>query len=142
MLEEKEKKNSIHNRKAKILLMDDESYIQEIESIRLETMGYEVSVAAHGDEAIQTFLEAERSNKPFQLVILDFTILGGKCGIQTLEEIRKLNKKIPVIIASGYSESPAIANPDKYGFNASLKKPYTKEDLIEVLTKFSIYDSI
>lgn len=141
MQEEKEKKNSIHNRKAKILLMDDESYIQEIESIRLENMGYEVSVAAHGDEAIQIFMEAENSETPFQLVILDLTILGGKGGIQTLEEIRKLNQKVPVIIASGYSESPAIADPDKYGFNASLKKPYTKEDLIEVLTRFSISSS-
>ena len=99
-------------------------------------MGYSVSLASNGDEAISLFKESEFSNSPFNIVILDLTIPGGKGGIQTLEEIRKINSTVPVIIASGYSESPAIANPDKYGFNDSLEKPYSKEKLLKVLNKF------
>ncbi len=121
---------------AKVLFMDDEIYIQEIESMRLKSMGYSVSLASNGDEAISLFKESEFSNSPFNIVILDLTIPGGKGGIQTLEEIRKINSTVPVIIASGYSESPAIANPDKYGFNDSLEKPYSKEKLLKVLNKF------
>lgn len=101
--------------------MDDEEYLQEIESVRLEKMGYEVILARHGDEAIHIIKEAENAGKEFHLFILDLTIPGGKGGIQTLEEIRKINTKTPAIIASGYSESPAISDPKNFGFVASLK---------------------
>jgi len=121
---------------AKVLFMDDEIYIQEIESMRLKSMGYSVSVASNGDEAISLFKESEFSDSPFNIVILDLTIPGGKGGIKTLEEIRKINFTVPVIIASGYSESPAIANPEEYGFNDSLEKPYSMEKLLKVLNKF------
>ena len=71
------------------------------------------------------FMEAENSDKSFPISNSRFDYSRGKGGIQTLEETRKLNKEpVPVIIVSGYSESPAIANPDKYGFNASLKTIY------------------
>jgi PAS domain S-box-containing protein len=133
-----EKKESSHRGNAKILIMDDEKYIQEITAIRMEKMGYIVSLAKHGEEAIQIFSEAEKSGQCFQLVILDLTIPGGMGGIQTVEEIRKINTTVPVIIASGYSESPAISNPTNYGFNASLKKPYSKEELIKILDTFSL----
>ncbi len=133
-----EKKEPAHRGDARILIMDDEKYIQEITAIRLEKMGYMVSLAKHGEEAIRIFSEAEKSGQCFQLVILDLTIPGGMGGIQTVEEIRKINVTVPVIIASGYSESPAISNPTNYGFNGSLKKPYSKEELIKTLDAFSL----
>ena len=133
-----EEREFVPKGKARILLMDDERYIQEIEYLRMNTMGYQVFLANHGDEAIQIFKEAEEKGNQFQLVILDLTIPGGRGGIQTLEEIRKINSNIPVIKASGYSESPAIATPIEYGFNASLKKPYSKDELIKILNKFAI----
>ncbi len=133
-----EEREFVPKGKARILLMDDERYIQEIEYLRMNTMGYQVFLANHGDEAIQIFKEAEEKGNQFQLVILDLTIPGGRGGIQTLEEIRKINSSIPVIIASGYSESPAIATPTEYGFNASLKKPYSKDELIKILNKFAL----
>lgn len=129
---------SIIKGKARILIMDDEDYLQEIESVRLENMGYEVILAKHGDEAIQRIKEAENAKKEFHLFILDLTIPGGKGGIQTLEEIRKINTKTPAIIASGYSESPAISDPTKFGFVASLKKPYSKDELLSIFEKLSL----
>lgn len=133
-----EKKEPTHRGDARILIMDDEKYIQEITAIRMEKMGYMVSLAKNGEETIRIFSEAEKSGQCFQLVILDLTIPGGMGGIQTVEEIRKINTTVPVIIASGYSESPAISNPTNYGFNASLKKPYSKEDLIKILDAFCL----
>lgn len=133
-----EKDKTSHRGKGKILLMDDEIYILEIESARISSMGYRIFTASNGDEAIQMFKEAEKSDDPFDLLILDLTVPGGKGGVQTISEIRSINTKVPVIIASGYSESPAVAEPSNFGFNASLKKPYTKEELVKVLALFSM----
>jgi CheY-like chemotaxis protein len=58
--------------------------------------------------------------------------MGGKEAIQ---EIRKMCSATPVFVASGYSADPIISNPEKYGFNASIRKPFMISDLSEMLEK-------
>jgi CheY-like chemotaxis protein len=57
-------------------------------------------------------------------------------GIETVFNIRKKNSEIPVIVASGYADDPAIASPEDYGFNASICKPFTIAELSSVLNKY------
>ena len=59
--------------------------------------------------------------------------MGGKAAI---EEIRKINTKIPAFVISGYAEDPVIKNPTEFGFMASICKPFRKSELSEMLNKF------
>jgi len=48
-----------------------------------------------------------------------------------------LDSEIKAVVMSGYSESDAILNPEKYGFVDILKKPYQLNDLLYLLDKYT-----
>ena len=53
-----------------------------------------------------------------------------------LAEIRKLNRDIPVFVASGYADNSVMKNPDEYGFTASISKPFTMSDYSDMLNRY------
>ena len=119
-----------------ILIMDDEQMIQEVLTDMIETMGFSVTATDEGREAVEAFKKATKLNSPFCAVILDLTVPGGMGGKETVKEIRKTDKTIPVFVVSGYSEEAAIANPEKYGFTASLQKPFMIEQLAQMFEQY------
>ena len=50
--------------------------------------------------------------------------------------IRKIDRNIPVFVASGYADDPVIANPVPHGFTASLCKPFLRKDLVKILSRY------
>jgi CheY-like chemotaxis protein len=60
--------------------MDDEDFIRDVTTEMLKTMGYKVTTAADGDEAILLVREAARKNHQFIIAILDLTIPGWRGG--------------------------------------------------------------
>jgi CheY-like chemotaxis protein len=82
----------------RILLVDDEEHIRLLFKEELEEEGYLVELASNGFEALDK-LKA----RPFDLVVLDIK-MPGMDGIQTLNEIKKLNKDQHVILCSAYGE--------------------------------------
>jgi signal transduction histidine kinase/ActR/RegA family two-component response regulator len=127
-----------HQGTGRILVMDDQEYICKILSGILKKMGYTVTTANDGIEAIKLFTEGETNGVPFDMVILDLTVPGGMGGRETIAEIRKLNKKVPVFAASGYRENQEISNPVRFGFTDSLQKPFKVRDLIEIMNRYAI----
>jgi len=83
--------------KKKILAVDDESKILQLEKILFTKNGFDVVTASDGNEAVQTAL----SFNP-DLILLDIE-MPGKDGYATLAELRshKELKDIPVIVLSG-----------------------------------------
>lgn len=119
----------------KILVMDDEDFIRDISLEMLKLLGYSAEEAADGEEALALLASAEEDGKPFDGVILDLTIPGGMGGRETLSGIRKLYGDMPVFASSGFSEDPVISKPQDYGFTGSIRKPYRKDELAELLGK-------
>jgi len=113
----------------RILVMDDDMYIKDVARALLESMGYSVTIANHGKEALELFDKATAEKQPYDAVILDLTIPGGMGGKETIRELRKRDPKIKAIASSGYSEAPVMSHPDMYGFKAVLRKPYKRDDL-------------
>ncbi len=73
--------------------------------------------------------------KTIKAIILDLTVSNGMGGKDTIVKIKKINEKIPVFVASGYASDPILAEPEKYGFVAGIKKPFLISELSEILTK-------
>jgi len=82
----------------KILIVDDEENIRILFKEELEEEGYEIDVASNGYEALEKIKKS-----PFDLVVLDIK-MPGMDGIQTLNEIKKINKDQHVILCSAYGE--------------------------------------
>ncbi len=82
----------------RILLVDDEEHIRLLFKEELEEEGYSIDLASNGLEALEK-VKAQR----FDLVVLDIK-MPGMDGIQTLNEIKKIDKDQPVILCSAYGE--------------------------------------
>lgn len=123
------------SRKAKVLVMDDEEVIRNLSSELLRLLGHDVEVATHGQEAVETYQRAIAAGSPFDIVILDLTIRGGKGGAETLQQLLEIDPHVRAVVSSGYSDDATIANYMSQGFKASLKKPYDVDALSEVLNK-------
>jgi PAS domain S-box-containing protein len=131
--EEKEEVSLIG--KKKILLMDDEEIVRKIMGRMLKEKGSEVVFAEDGKEAVRKFKEARNTPHSFDVVILDLTIPGGMGGEETLKKIREIDLNVKIIVSSGYSNDPIMANYEKYGFNGVIAKPFNIEELSQVLNK-------
>jgi len=119
------------------LIMDDDENIRELLGNMLNSFGFEVVKKESGEKLLDYFQEMK--NQEIIGMIFDLTIPGGMGGKDTLIEIRKHDKNIPVFVTSGYGEDPVMANPTAYGFSGSLNKPFRKSDLEKLLkTQFPV----
>jgi DNA-binding response OmpR family regulator len=107
----------------KVLLTDDEEDILEVVQDRLEAYGFMVVTARNGLEALKKL-----SREKFDGVFLDVK-MPGMNGIQVLEEIRKQDTKMPVIILTSSSSREAAIESIAKGASAYVLKPFEWEEL-------------
>lgn len=122
-----------NNKVGKIIIMDDEDSIRELGKEILTTAGHEVVGVSSGKEAISAYRQALRSEKPFDLIIMDLTIPGGMGGKQAIGKVLELNPSAIVIVSSGYSNDPIMSNHSEYGFKGVLHKPFKANDLLDIV---------
>lgn len=116
-----------------ILLMDDEAGILDTTSDILRYLGYTVTTAHDGEEALMRFEEARAAGKHFDAVILDLTVPGKMGGLEALDRLKEQDPRVKVVVSSGYLNDPIIRKPERYGFAGSICKPYMVQELDRVL---------
>jgi PAS domain S-box-containing protein len=121
--------------RGKVLVMDDDEKIREILCRMLTRLGYEADSASDGSQAIEKFVEAKESGRPFNAVILDLTIPGGLGGKETVEKLLRIDPQIKAIVSSGYSDNPIMADFQKYGFSEVIAKPYKIMQMSKILQR-------
>lgn len=119
--------------KGKILLIDDERIIRRSAGDILKRLGYEVEFAENGTEGIELYKKAMKAGESFDAVIMDLTIPGGMGGREAIQILMKIDPHAKVIVSSGYSNDPVMANFRQYGFSGVLTKPYIMEELADIL---------
>jgi len=118
-----------------ILFMDDEAYIRKLARSILSHLGYKVTFAKNGKEAIKKYKASMSKGKNFDAVILDLTVPEGMGGMECIKELRKLDPQVKAIVSSGYSNDPVMSEPQKYGFRDYIPKPYIIQNLSRTLKK-------
>ena len=101
----------------------------------LTYLGYDIVVARDGVQAIRLYTELQASNAPVDVVIMDLTIPGGMGGQEAVRKILKINNQAKVIVSSGYSNDPVMADFKEYGFTAMVPKPFNFDELSKVIDK-------
>ncbi len=117
----------------RILVMDDEDFIRELAREMLKIVGYEVTTAKNGEEAIRAYKEALAEGVPFDAVILDLTVPGAMGGKETVKQLHAIDHKVKAIVSSGYSNDPIMADYAAFGFQRAVQKPYRIQDISEAL---------
>jgi PAS domain S-box-containing protein len=119
----------------RVLVMDDEEVVREVLEAMLTTLGYAVSLATHGEAAVDLYREAMEQGRQFSTVIMDLTVPGGMGGIKAMEAILALDPAARGIVSSGFSDDPVMADPRAYGFCAVVGKPFRLAELSAALVQ-------
>jgi two-component system, cell cycle sensor histidine kinase and response regulator CckA len=117
-----------------VLVMDDEEMIRDMTRDMIETMGYRVQSCRDGAEAVALYQAAREGGVPFSAVIMDLTIPGGMGGMEAARRIRAVDGAARLIVSSGYSTDPIMAEFGTFGFCATLMKPYTLAEVMKTLS--------
>jgi two-component system alkaline phosphatase synthesis response regulator PhoP len=112
------------DKKASILIVEDEENFHEALRLNLELEGYSVSSAYDGSQALKT-VEQEY----FDLIILDI-MLPEVDGITVIETIRLQNNEIPILILSAKNSGADRVLGLKKGADDYLTKPFNLEELL------------
>lgn len=113
-----------------ILVVDDEEAIRVLSARLLSDLGYSVSQAIHGHEAIDIMKE-----KAFDIIVLDMVMEDGFDGLDTYKEILKIHPNQPCVIASGFSIGAKVKEAQSLGAGEFVSKPYDKETLGRAVRK-------
>ena len=124
-------------RKAKILLVDDDADFVESTKTVLESKSYDVIVAVNGDEG----LTKAREENP-DLILLDI-IMPIEDGFSAAEQLKKDPQlaRIPVLMLTSYSSKGAETSiPRSRGYELEaedyIDKPVSPEDLLATVGKY------
>jgi len=115
--------------KERILLIDDEDQIINIEQQILERLGYQVTPKTDSEEALEEF--AAQPDR-FDLVITDMT-MPKMTGDQLARRMMEIKPQIPVILCTGYSETISEEKALAMGIDKFVMKPIVKDVLASTI---------
>lgn len=107
----------------KILVVDDEKPIVDIEKFNLTKEGYEVSVAYDGEEALQQVKDVDPD-----LIILDL-MLPKVDGLEVAREVRK-TKDTPIIMVTAKDSELDKVLGLELGADDYVTKPFSNRELV------------
>ena len=114
----------------RILLIDDEQSVVEMETAIFERLGYDVTSETDSSSALEIF-----RSKPgeFDLIITDFT-MPNLTGIDLSKEIRRIRPDIPIILCTGFSEKVTEKGAMDLGVELAMK-PFGMKQIAELVRK-------
>jgi len=113
----------------KVLVVDDEKEICELTRSFLRKKNYCTLGATSRKEAI----EIVKKDQP-QIVLLDIR-LGEESGLETLSQIKEINKDIKVIMVTALNDEDSVSEAKSQGADDYISKPFTAEFLEDILLK-------
>src|SRR5689334_13160993 len=114
-------------RKGAILVVDDEEIMREILETLLTREGYEVRLASSGTEG----LDLARAY-PFDAAIVDI-MMPGIDGIATLDELKRIDEDLAVIIITAYASVESAISAMKAGAFDYITKPFKNDEVLVVV---------
>src|SRR6476659_4321033 len=114
-----------------ILIVDDEQDIRDLVSGVLEDEGFSTRVAGSSSEALQALAERRPS-----LLLLDVWLQGSKLdGLQLLEEVKKRDPTLPVLMISGHGNLDTAVAAIRQGAVDFIETPFEAGHLVHLVSR-------
>jgi two-component system phosphate regulon sensor histidine kinase PhoR len=114
-----------------ILVVDDEQDIRDASERILTRMGFQVSKASRGDQAIELFKEKTPS-----IILLDLK-MPGMDGMEVLKQVRQLDESVLIIVITGYATLETAIEAMKQGAYDFISKPFEPDQLRIIVNRAS-----
>jgi len=108
---------------SRILIVDDELSVRELLAEGLETFGYRTRMAAGADAAYR-MIQQEQPH-----VVLSDIDMPGKTGLELLDQIKKLNPDIEVVMVTGVIDTDTAIGSIRQGATDYVTKPFNLEEV-------------
>ena len=109
-----------------ILAVDDEQAILKLESLILESVGFNVTTVSDSQEALNTFHD---DTTRFDLILLDQT-MPKITGLKMAQEIRKEKPRLPIIICTGLVDEYTRMQVEKLKRCSFIRKPFDSNQFV------------
>jgi nitrogen-specific signal transduction histidine kinase/ActR/RegA family two-component response regulator len=127
--EEKAPNGEIKTGSERILFVDDEESMVNLNRQRLERLGYQVKSTTKPVEALEWF---KADPDQFDVIVTDMT-MPRLTGDRLAAEVLKIRPHMPVIICSGYSERMSEKKAAALGVRKYIEKPIDAQNLASAL---------
>jgi len=114
---------------AEILIIDDEAGIRDLLTQELKSVGYSTDASGDGEAAL-----AKMQAKKFQVILCDLN-MPKMNGLETLEEIRKIDPDAEVIMMTGYATIETAVEAMKKGAYDFVQKPFNLSEVLMLVEK-------
>lgn len=108
----------------RILYVEDEEFLGKIVKETLEGRGFEVHMAADGNEVMPLFRESVPD-----VCVLD-VMLPNRSGFELARDIRNTHREVPIIFLTAKTQTEDVVRGFSLGGNDYLRKPFSMEELI------------
>jgi DNA-binding NtrC family response regulator len=112
---------------ASILVIDDEEIMREILETLLTREGYSVRLATSAEEGLEL-----AKSVPFDAAIVDL-MLPGMDGIAALEELKRVNDEMPVVMITAFASVETAIAAMKRGAFDYINKPFKNDEVLVVV---------
>lgn len=111
-----------------ILLADDEAMLRDLLGELLESSGFNVIKVTSGEEVLKVLTEEMQVD----LLIIDYNMTGMN-GLECVQEIRRLNYKMPVILSTGSITVETSSEVQKSGVTRLVSKPFEFDTMLSTI---------
>ena len=115
----------------KILLVDDEKCVADVEKRMLEYFGYQVTELCDSKKALETFAKQPDN---FDIIITDQT-MPDITGVELAKNILRIKSDIPIILLTGFSDQVSEDKAKKAGVKEYIMKPVVMKKLAETVRR-------
>ena len=116
-------------RRGHILVVDDEADVRETLDVLLRSSGFRTSFAEDAESGLKAMTE-----QPCDLVLLDVK-LPGRSGLAVLQEFRRLNQQLPIIVLTALKDIDVARAAFKNGAQDYIPKPWDADELIAQIAR-------
>jgi CheY-like chemotaxis protein len=119
--------------KPRVLVVDDDQVIRQLIGINLELEGFEVHMAADGEEALQQVVDVQPD-----VVVLD-VMMPRLDGLEVARRLRldPRTRDLRLVLVSARAQAADLQRGEDMGVDAYITKPFEPDELVEVVRRLA-----
>lgn len=114
-----------------VLYVEDDNAIQQNTIVTLELVNAKIIPAVDGKDGLEKFIE---NQEEIDIIVTDLS-MPNMDGLEMIEEIKKINKDVPVLITTAHQDISYLKQAIELGVTSYIIKPIDIRNIIKSISK-------